>query len=376
MPETRQKAAETGTFDVAALLSTVQSDWLPRLHRLATQFPELAELIEDYLRLNIVIDANYVQQELQWRVKRRKPDARTKLHESASSGVIVLFAPTHLIREIEDDLHEIAERVGCSVERVREEWSSFRQHLHFYTPRNHQLRSSIAVVDADDLPYIAACEDLGAHAVYSRDRHLRQMKAPVISVAIDGTLQSYARATSVRLALMVGSAFSLRLSVRAMEVVAGAVVKLYHGFRRLPVVVQIGVIAALVYVFLDKKLRRGMLNFLKGLGRAASPLLDALAAAAEQMQIAQVTLDSAKERMLGVLPRRQRIPVIARARRICLLSKTPVSLAELEKRVIADGHSTSSAQFHLYLRRVLRSSGEFAESQAGWRLTVSEADID
>ena len=352
------------------LFSNVRSDWLPQLDRLARQFPELAELVEEYLRINIVIDANYVQQELQWRAKRRKPEARTKLSESVSSGVIVLFAPTHLIREIGDDLHEIADRVGCSVERVREEWNAFRQQLHFYAPRNRRLRQGMAIADPDDLPYIAACEDLGAQAVYSRDKHLRQMRAPVVSVAIDGSLQAYARATSVRLAIMVGSAFSVRLSVVGMKAVAGAVVNLFQGFRRLHPIIQVAIIAALVYAFVDERLRARLLQLLKALGKAASPILNVLAATAEQMEISRITLESAAGDIRAVLPIPRRVPVIARARRICLAAKHPVPLEHLAKRIVADGHHTTSARFEVYLRRVLRGSGEFVEGPTGWQLVA------
>ena len=350
----------------------MQSDWLPQLHRLATQIPELAPFIEDYLRINLVIDANFVQQELQWRLKRRKPEARTKLNESASSGVVVLFAPTHLVKEIEDDLQEIANRLGCTVEQARVEWEAFRQQLHLYTPRAAKLRAGLTVVDPDDLPYIAACHDLAAHAVYSRDKHLRQMEAPVISVAIDASLQSYARANSVRLAFMAGSAVSVRLSMQGIKAVAGVVVKLYGGFRRLHPALQIAIVGGLVYVFVDEKLRTRFLGFLKRMGQAAAPLLEALAIAAEQFQITEVTLQTAKKEIVAVLPVRQRMPVVAKARRICLVSRQPVPLRELERRIVADGHNTNSAHFGSYLRRVLRSSGEFVETSAGWRLLIQK----
>jgi predicted nucleic acid-binding protein len=354
------------------VVESVQSDWLPQLHRFATQIPELAPFIEDYLRINLVIDANFVQQELQWRLKRRKPEARTKLNESASSGVVALFAPTHLVKEIEDDLQEIATRVGCTVQQARGEWETFRQQLHLYTPRTPKLRVGLTVVDPDDLPYIAACDDLAAHAVYSRDKHLRQMEAPVISVAIDASLQSYARASSVRLAFMVGSAFSVRLSVEGIKAVAGAVVKVYGGFKRLHPALQMAIVGGLVYVFVDEKLRTRLLGFLKRMGQAAAPLFDALAIAAEQFQITEVTLQTAKKEIVVVLPVRQRMPVVARARRICLVSSQPVPLRELERRIVADGHNTNSAHFGSYLRRVLRSSGEFVETSAGWRLLIQK----
>ena len=51
-----------------------------------------------------------------------------------------------------------------------------------------QRASSRVEVDPDDVVYVKTREELGAHAVYSRDSDLRKMKAPVISISLDLTL--------------------------------------------------------------------------------------------------------------------------------------------------------------------------------------------
>jgi len=315
-----------------AVAPEIRSDLLPKLHALASQLPELAPLLEDYLQIKLVIDANFVHQELQWRLKRRNPIARTRLHESVVSGVVILFAPTHLGSEIEDDLGEIAERSGATVDQARAEWKDFRSHLHFYTPLKLTLRRGIPIVDPDDLPYIAACNELGADAVYSKDKHLRQMEAPVISIAIDASLQSYARGSSVQLAVMVGSAFSVRLSAHAIKAVCAVLGKAYQYFKRLHPLLQFAIVAILVFVLADPKMRSRFTRVIKTLGKIALPVLAAVTAAAQQLEIASVKIDAAEEEIRGALPHAGRRTVLSRARCICLLSDKPLSLRELKNR--------------------------------------------
>jgi predicted nucleic acid-binding protein len=94
----------------------------------------------------------------------------------------VRFAPTLLQAEIEEHLGDIANETRVDIEDVRREWLDFRKLLHFYSPKQQPLLHEAEIVDADDLPYIAAANELGL-PIYSQDRHYRQMQAPVISVS-------------------------------------------------------------------------------------------------------------------------------------------------------------------------------------------------
>jgi hypothetical protein len=125
------------------LASLVTSDALPMLWELASQVPALAPFFKDYFQIRLVLDANFVHRELQWKLKsRRDPSARSAMHESMEAEVVVFFAPDCLESEIEEHLEEIARRSGTTTDAARAEWQSFRRLLHFYTPRALGVRRS------------------------------------------------------------------------------------------------------------------------------------------------------------------------------------------------------------------------------------------
>jgi predicted nucleic acid-binding protein len=358
-----------GTIEKSSGIIGIKSDWLPMLHELASQVPALAPFLEDYLQIKLVIDANFVHRELQWRLKNRnKPSARTRLHESADAGVLILFAPVHLSQEIVKHLGDIAERSGTTVEQAQAEWEAFRSKLHFYTPQSLTLKRGIAVVDPDDLPYIAACNELGADAVYSKDKHLRQMKAPVISIAIDASLQTYARARSIRLAVLVGSVFSVTLSIEAIKAAVGLIAKSFRAFQKLHPVFQVAIIAGLVFVFVDPTMRAKFRDVWKKISRVAQPVLGAVTLVAKDFEIASVNVEAAKKEINAVMPRVQRRSALAHARAICLVHNKALSLGDLKARLEEQGYVTKSKDFAAYLKRVLRSSGQVVEGSNGWTL--------
>jgi hypothetical protein len=215
------------------------------------------------------------------------------------------------------------------------------------------------VVDPDDLPYIAACNELGADAVYSKDKHLRQMKAPVISIAIDASLQTYARARSIRLAVLVGSVFSVTLSIEAIKAAVGLIAKSFRAFQKLHPVFQVAIIAGLVFVFVDPTMRAKFRDVWKKISRVAQPVLGAVTLVAKDFEIASVNVEAAKK---------ERRSALAHARAICLVHNKALSLGDLKARLEEQGYVTKSKDFAAYLKRVLRSSGQFVEGSNGWTL--------
>jgi predicted nucleic acid-binding protein len=354
----------------ARLASAIRSNWLPMLQEISSQIPELAPFLSEYLQVRVVIDANVVHKELQWRLQsRRKADARTRLEEAAIAQVLILFAPTHLESEIQEHLAEIAARSGSTVEAAEAEWKQFRSCLHFYTPRSLKLGRSIAVVDPDDLPYIAACHELGAHAVYSRDKHFKQMKAPVISVAFDASLQSYSRATTVRLAAMVGSTFTITVGMKAIEAAGRKIGKAFQFFRQLHPLLQIALLAGLVLAFTNRNLRKKFAEFFRLLAKFARPVFEAVLLMAEQFQIESMKIQIAESEIRALLPRARKRSALTHARAICLLHRKPISCAEIETQMKAEGYVSSARDFPAYLTRILRESEQFSVDAHGrWSL--------
>lgn len=367
-----ESTASTDTQDQERLRigALVRSDFLPQLVAFASTIPGFAPFLKNVVRIGVVVDANIIQEELRWRLGRRqKPEARTGLHEAITAGVIVPFAPTFLDAEIEEHLTEIAEATRVGVEDVQREWQALRKLLHFYSPKHGAKLRKVDIVDPDDLPYIAAADELGL-PIYSRDHHYRQMEAPVISVLIDGTAKTYARSSSVRIAVMMGSTFTVTLSFEAISAVCRGIKRSIHWFNDLHPGLQIAIIGAGIVAFAHPKSRAKLSSIWNWVKETATPpMLQAIADVAMQMAEATETETNACRQLQDALPVARKRSALMHARAVCLAARTPLSLAEIQKRMLADGYITRARNFGTYLRRVLLKSGQFQESFPGvWAL--------
>ncbi|MGP8173974.1 MAG: PIN domain-containing protein [Terracidiphilus sp.] len=355
----------TGTEPRLQLERFFRSNLLPQLVAFLRGIPAVAPLIHDIIQIRIVIDANKVQSELRWRLRRRKkPSAHTSLHEALVSGVLVAYAPEFLESEIKEHEEEIAAETASSVADVRREWQEFRALLHFYSP-SLQSVNLIDPVDKDDLPYVAASKELGL-PIYSEDRHHPQMGAPVICISIDTHLRDYARNSSIRVGVAVGSFFFAEISFDAI-VAAYRLVR--HGvkrFRRLHPALQIAIVGAAVVAVAHPKSRAKLLSTWQSIKcLAASTLIPATADLLVQYDEAMRIVDANYHEIQCTRPPERKRSLLMHARTVCMTAKRPLSLIEIERRVRAEGYSSRSGVFRSYLRRVLRSNGQFVEVTPG-----------
>lgn len=91
----------------------------------------------------------------------------------------------------------------------------FREYLCFYTART-KAKIDVSRTDPDDVAYIDTLEEIAARAICTRDRDFLRTRTPVILVAIDTTLQQYARASTVRIGMVIGSSFSMTFGFEAL----------------------------------------------------------------------------------------------------------------------------------------------------------------
>ncbi len=92
---------------------------------------------------------------------------------------------------------------------------------------------------------------------------------------------------------------------------------------------------------------------------------------ADQFFSAVAQVDETRGQIESALPPRsaKKRSAIMHARAICLMSDEPLSIADIEWRMRIDGYVSRNANFAGYLRRVLRTSGQFVEPSPGmWRL--------
>jgi len=352
----------------SALESVLRSDLLPNLLGLLQAIPALKMVSPAILQVRVIIDASIVQGELRWRLKRRrKPDARTALHESLACGVLVGYAPHYL----EDEIHEHAERLaaetGTSVADVHREWAGFRGNLCFYTARARVHENH---VDTDDSPYLDTMEEIAAQAIYSPDRHFLQSDLPLIRISFDTTLQKYARASVVRVGMVVGSSVPMAIGIEGVLALARILPRLVAAAKRLPPAAQLLIVAAAVAAVAHPKARAKLIELWKQLIAVLGPAVsDLLMQWFEHYAAASKEADATQQEIEGLLPPMQSRPLIAHARAICLAARRPLRVDEIVTAAISNGYVPRSERSHIYLRRVLRADSCFTEMNGAWAMT-------
>lgn len=113
-----------------------RSDMFKSLYELLRLIPGGSNFLASSIRVRLVLDANVVQGELRWRLKRQNPAARSDLQEAIDSGIVTAVAPTFLESEIAEHLPRIAAATKKSVPEARAEWLDFRMRIQLYSPKS------------------------------------------------------------------------------------------------------------------------------------------------------------------------------------------------------------------------------------------------
>jgi hypothetical protein len=349
----------------------VRSNWLPRLVAFIRAYPSFAPLLPNLVELRLVIDANRVRAELHWRLKtRRKPDSRSALHESLDAGLVVFFAPEHIKAEIEEHYEDIARQTGTTIFEVKREWARFQKYLRFYAPKTCPSATE-TYADVDDFPYLATWKELDARAVYTTDAHLATMGAPVVSVLIDTHLRAYARASTVKIVVGIGSTISFVVGVKFVAVVFNLLDRCIQAIRRLPPAAQVGLVAAGLVCIAHPRSRAKLREKWSSLRHSEALLAvgDAIADFALQVAGSAEKAKKSLQSIQAALPAQQKQPLVLHARAVCTAASSPLTLAEIERRIRRGGYVTGSRTFRRYLRSVMRTDRSFVEVRPGkWAL--------
>ncbi len=359
-----RSGARSETWNLQELL---HSDLLPHLVGLIRAFPSLRAIFPEILQLRVVMDANIVQGELRWRLKsRKKPAARSALHEVLACGVLVAYAPHFLEDEIREHAPRLARETKTTIADVYREWAEFRQYLCFYTART-KAKVDVSNTDPDDVAYIDTIEEIAARAIYTRDRDFLRTTAPVILVAIDTTLQQYARASTVRIGIVMGSSFSMVFGLEAILALGRLLSRLVQGARRLPAAAQVLIVGSIAVAITHPKSRAKLQQVWNSLNRSLTPAVwEAVVQGLDQFVEATSTAEESFQAIREILPPPRRRPLLFHARSVCLAARRPLELDEIVVRVVADGYKPRSQRPHAYLLRKLRSDDRFSETKEGW----------
>jgi hypothetical protein len=272
--------------------------------------------------------------------------------------------------EIEKYLETIAGQYGASFAETQREWELFQAKLYFYKPLSNLTDG--AVVDPKDLPYKYASDEL-ALPVYTRDPHLRKMGAPVVWVCIDTACRDHARATSVKLGFTVGSTCTVTVGVEALRAATQVIKSLFEGFRRLSPWLQFAIVGGLAAILIHPKSRAKLLqawNSVTGAARQAKgPVLEALLVLLQQLATAESNATRTLKQVQAAIPPSKKSTAIVYARRVCVLSRDPLTVEEIVRRMQNEGYVSRGQRPEVYIRRLMRESYQFIEDSAGmWKL--------
>lgn len=345
----------------------IRSDTLPELRRLVQKLPALREFFGDVLQVVLILDACCVQGELRWRVGARKnPAARTYLHETIVSGVVVAVAPTFLEAEIQKHIGTIAEEEGASAEQVREEWERFRVLIRFYDP---SYKQAIDYVDPKDADYIQVLDQVNGDFVYTSDPHFMEMGARVMPAGLDRVLRDYARSTTVILTVKLGSGFAVVVGgqmIYALTTLVGDFI------RKLPPFLKLLLAAAAAIAFLHPDSRKRIVGFTQKLfENVRVGVSSALSSEAVRSLVDEASLAAtSRETIVDALPLKKGSPAIAFAFRVCQRAEGPLSDSAIAERIKSAGYATRSRTFVAYVRQILRRDSRFSFTAEGrWTLS-------
>lgn len=367
---------EEAVTDRKSIEGLIPSELFSPLVSLVSLFPYLKPFLPRLIQIRLVLDANRVYGELLWRLKRRRAVTnRSGLHEAIASGLVVAYAPAFLRLEIEEHLPEIADRAQRPFGEAEREWKMFSDILHFYDPKDESAHRG-RCRDGDDIAYLAVCNELASRAIYSTDKDFLSTDAPVLSVVVDTTLRDYARASSVRVGLVMGSSVSAFVGIEVIRALGSGLVKISGAIKRLPPAVQVAVGTTLIVCLAHPRARGRTLEAWEKLKTLAKNRLfvEAISDLWDVFLAVSLKEELRYRELCEVLPAARKAPLVNHVRSVCLASKEPLSLAELERRLRVGGYHSKAKSPRAYLLRVLRSNDGFLEVLPGcWSMRTSAA---
>lgn len=363
---------DTTTNDFPKLDQVFRSNLLPSLTQWMRSITAADPSLFGVEVFSMVLDANKVIAEIRWRLgKREKPHALSRLFESIEAKVLIAHVPSFMEQEIFANAEKIAAEVRRPKEDVLAEWSRIKPFLQVHETAMQQVEV-LELADAKDLVYMATQQQLGVTAIYSTDPHLRRMGAPLVAGRIDGDLQDYARGMSVTVGVSLGSGVVVSVAVpnilRVLKATGGWL------FRQ-PLVVQLALAMLLASLLRSERVRlwvsKTWNDYWPVFLQMMTPLLLEWCELQEKARLA-------KGRIQQALPiRSRRRSTIQFCLGACPVSDGPRLLTDIVSDMRDAGYRTKSQHPLPYLRRIMRESGFFFQTDDGrWRQLAPHQPFD
>ncbi|MBU6994274.1 PIN domain-containing protein [Ferrovum myxofaciens] len=225
-------------------------------------------------RFTVVVDANIILGDLYWLVSKRKQSgAVTELMECIRAGTIVAYISRSVLAEVEEHIPNIALDNGLSVDAFLTEWKQYRKLVKVRTPRKKLIDQYKAGQDPDDAPTVALEKMLRADGILSKDSDIVAMGGLVIDADFTRQARDYSRKTAIVVTIKVSGVVAVIVGCEVFKVIGQLVGNATAQFMRLPPVVRLGVLAAILLIASNERIR----NRVKAPSKYLPAILDFLA---------------------------------------------------------------------------------------------------
>jgi hypothetical protein len=364
--------SDTKTTDSPKLDQVFRSNLLPSLTQWMRSITAADPSLFGVEVFSMVLDANKVIAEIRWRLgKREKPHALSKIFESIEAKVLIAYVPGFMEQEIFANAEKLAAEIRRPKEDVLAEWNRIKPFLRMHETAMQQVEV-LELADPKDLVYMATQQQLGVPAIYSTDPHLRRMGASLVAGRIDDDLRDYARGMSVTVGVSLGSGIVVSVAVpNILRVLKATIGWLF----RQPLVVQLALAALVASLLCSQRVRSWVSetwdDYWPVFVEMMTPLLFQWFESQEKARLA-------KGRIQQAFPARsRRRSTIQFCLGACAVSDGPRSLTAILADMRDAGYRTKSQHPLPYLRRIMRESGFFFETDDGrWGQLVPHQPFD
>jgi len=286
------------------------------LRDLLSRFANLKPTIGDFVRFRVVVDANFIIQDLTQRV--RHPERGTALEELIRATVVDAYAPRWLDTEMLSAIQQTAKKRRLPVDALQREWLSYRQLLRWDDSLRVPDGNCANAADPKDTPYVVLEDKIAAHGILSKDAHIKRMGGHPLTLDFVLSARRYARGAvacvSIRFMGILVSMIALRTLYEAVRGIGQTLVRLPDGLK---VLLLLLVIAALVHPGARKWISDKSLELCERLAPYWGVVLDVIMRATALASEAQAQATaSLLEASAAVRPRVPSRPVRRRTRRI------------------------------------------------------------
>lgn len=211
----------------------------------------LALLLDRFDSYAVVIDSSIVVEDIRWKVlKRTNPAARSLLDRALDSNLLIPFVPDALEDQVEENLHELSERHGVSLDLFYAEWEKIRPRLMIVSVADEDL-ASVQIRDVTDAAFVAAQRQTNSLAIVSNDKDILESSAP--SAGREALEQTNVLQGALLATFGATLGFGL-ITLAPVFLVGGAVWLIFKLSRHNPLAALLGLaaIALLVWAFWDR----------------------------------------------------------------------------------------------------------------------------